>query len=99
MDLPQLGCMDEKGLASAWLCRKKGLASESSAVHGEPSGGWQRLNENTRTNTKLAEKMLAIAKEFISVEIVGLVYDWQIGERLAEWRGLAMWIGPGVVSD
>ena len=33
------------------------------------------------------------------VWIVGLVYDWQIGERLAEWRGLAMWIGPGVVSD
>ena len=33
------------------------------------------------------------------VWIVGLVYDWQIGERSAEWRGLAMWIGPGVVSD
>ena len=33
------------------------------------------------------------------VWIVGLVYDWQIGLGLAEWRGLAMWIGPGVVSD
>ena len=44
-------------------------------MHGEPSGGWQRLNENTRTNTKLAEKMLANEKEFISVEIVELVFD------------------------